>query len=303
MNVPFVKYVTSLILLGGTGTLAAFISLPSEVVVFWRVVLGCLFLVGACALTKCPLPRRVPYRTWGMLGLAGAAMAGNWLILFAAYRDIGVGLGIVLDYTGPAFVLLAAPFLFKERLTWPRVLTLGAAMAGVVCISSQALTTGVTIGGLVYAIIAALFFAAMIITNRYLRALPALWAAALQFGVASVIVGAYLAGTGQLTVQIGAANIWPVLLLGLNTGICYFLYIPAVQILPVQTVAVCGYLEPLSSVLISIVVLGQWLTPLQWLGAALILGGAVWCEWQSRRHRAPQRAGAAGASYARQGLK
>lgn len=303
MNLPFIKYVASLLLLGGTGTIAAFISLSSSEIVFWRVTLGSLFLLLVCFFTKSPWPRRLPRRTWAMLGLAGFSLAGNWLTLFAAYPEIGVGLGIVLDYTGPAIVLLAAPFLFHEALTWQRCVALVAAMAGVICISSQALTMGVTAWGLGNAIVAAVFFAGMIITNRYLYAVPSLWAATLQFCIAAVLICGYLAVTGRVSLGIGPATIWPVLLLGLNTGLCYYLYIPSVQVLPVQTVAVCGYLEPLSSVFYSLVILGQLLGPLQWAGAVLILGGAVWCEWQSRRRAAPVRERADAAAYVHQGMK
>ena len=64
----------------------------------------------------------------------------------------------------------------------------------------------------------------------------------------------------------------------LNTGIgCYF-YFSSIGNLPVQTVAICGYLEPLSAVFFSVLLLGERLLPSQILGAILILGGAVFGE-------------------------
>ena len=58
---------------------------------------------------------------------------------------------------------------------------------------------------------------------------------------------------------------------------CYF-YFSSIGRLPVQTVAVCGYLEPLSVVLFSGLFLVERLLPAQVLGAALMLGGAVFAE-------------------------
>ena len=43
-------------------------------------------------------------------------------------------------------------------------------------------------------------------------------------------------------------------------------------------VAVCGYLEPLSAVVLSALLLGEAMTAANVLGAALILGGALYSE-------------------------
>jgi drug/metabolite transporter (DMT)-like permease len=71
----------------------------------------------------------------------------------------------------------------------------------------------------------------------------------------------------------------PILILGLlNTGIgCYF-YFSSIGHLPVQTVAIFGYLEPLSAVTFSVMFLREILQPIQVLGAVLVIGGAVIAE-------------------------
>ena len=53
--------------------------------------------------------------------------------------------------------------------------------------------------------------------------------------------------------------------------------------LPVQRVAVFGYLEPLSAVVLSALVLGEAMGPVRILGAALIIGGAASCELLGKR--------------------
>ena len=45
--------------------------------------------------------------------------------------------------------------------------------------------------------------------------------------------------------------------------------------IPVQTVAVCGYLEPLSAVVFAALLLGEEMTVIQIIGAACIIGGAM----------------------------
>ena len=69
------------------------------------------------------------------------------------------------------------------------------------------------------------------------------------------------------------------LLLGLvNTGVGCYCYFSSIGDLPAQSVAICGYLEPLSAVLLSVLILHETMAPLQILGAVLIIGGAVFGE-------------------------
>ena len=79
---------------------------------------------------------------------------------------------------------------------------------------------------------------------------------------------------------------WPfVLVLGLvNTGFGIWLYFSSIGHLSVQTVAICGYLEPLSAVIFAVLFLAESLSPLQILGGVLILGGAAFGEL----YRGPQ---------------
>ncbi len=86
-------------------------------------------------------------------------------------------------------------------------------------------------------------------------------------------------------ISIPQSSILPIFILGLlNTGIgCYF-YFSSIGNLPVQSVAICGYLEPLSAVLFSVAFLKETMLPLQIVGAVLIIGGAMYGELiKSRR--------------------
>ena len=82
---------------------------------------------------------------------------------------------------------------------------------------------------------------------------------------------------------------WVLILALFNTGIAWCAYYGAVAKLPVQTVSILGYLEPLSAVIWGALVLGESMSGLQAAGALLILGGAVLSEVLpailGRRHR------------------
>ena len=64
----------------------------------------------------------------------------------------------------------------------------------------------------------------------------------------------------------------------MNTGVGMYLYFSPISKLPVQSVAICGYLEPLSAVVFSVLFLHEEMLPLYILGGILIIGGALFGE-------------------------
>ena len=89
---------------------------------------------------------------------------------------------------------------------------------------------------------------------------------------------------GDIPFSVAGSDWLPVLWLGLiNTGLGCFFYFSSIGKLPAQTVAVCGYIEPLSAVLLSTIVLNERMQPLRFLGAALIIGGALYGEIAVRK--------------------
>lgn len=119
-------------------------------------------------------------------------------------------------------------------------------------------------------------YAFMVIFNKKAKDITGLENSMLQLRVSFLTVAVYVGVRQGFIIRIPSSD-WPaILFLGLvNTGIgCYF-YFSSINLLPVQTVAICGYLEPLSAVVLSVLILGEIMQPVQLAGAVLILGGAM----------------------------
>jgi drug/metabolite transporter (DMT)-like permease len=87
-----------------------------------------------------------------------------------------------------------------------------------------------------------------------------------------------------IVIPVTSESLFPVLLLGVvNTGIGCYLYFSSIQHLPAQSVAIFGYLEPLSALIFSAAILQERLTFVQMVGAVLILGGAAFGEYFWRK--------------------
>lgn len=285
MNRYFLMYLISLTIFGSNGIFAAYVQVPSYDVALTRAVLGSISLIAVFFLTKHRLTCWQYKRDMLYLILGGIGLSTNWLFLFEAYAQIGVGLGAVFNYCAPALVILVSPLVLHEKLTAPKLISLFAALIGAVCISGQAVASGVTTWGLFCGVMAAICFAGMVIANRFITHVQGLESVMIQIVVSAVVCLSFLGWKDHFVIPLVSSDILPLFILGtINTGLNYALYFPAIQRLPVQTVAVCGYIEPLSAVFLSLIFLGEWLTPVQWIGAALIIGGAIWCEWHTRRH-------------------
>lgn len=116
----------------------------------------------------------------------------------------------------------------------------------------------------------------MVICNKKAVQITGMENATLQLTVSFLTVAVFVTAVKGIQVDATSADLPWILLLGLvNTGIgCYFFF-SSINDLPVQTVAICGYLEPLSAVVFSVLLLKESMSLAQVIGAVLIIGGAV----------------------------
>ena len=61
----------------------------------------------------------------------------------------------------------------------------------------------------------------------------------------------------------------------MHTGVAYYLYFQSLQSLSAQTAAVLSYIDPVTAIILSALVLRQPMTGQQVFGAALILGASL----------------------------
>lgn len=294
MNNGLFTYLAALLLFGSNGIIAAAIALPSSDIVLLRTFLGALSLITILATTqhhKLQAPSR-PREAAALLLLSGAALGASWIFLFRAYQTIGVGVSSLLYYCGPIIVMALSPLIFGEKLTGGKIAGFVAVACGAFLIAAQGLGGNMPIAGIVCGIASAFCYALMVIASKGAPHIEGLENSTLQvcaaFVTALVLTLITQGAPSFLSAGIAASIDWrAVAMLGVvNTGIGCLLYFSAVAKLPVQTVAVVGYLEPLSAVVFSAALLGEAITPVRLMGAALIIGGAIFCELAGKRANA-----------------
>lgn len=284
MTRAYLKYLTALLLFGSNGIVAARIALTSYEIVFTRTLIGSLLLGLLFAGLRQPVQLGRHRAHTAFLVGSGVAMGASWMFLYEAYQQIGVSVATLAYYCGPVLVMALSPWLFGEKATRGRVLGFLAVLVGMVLVNAPALAAGAAAWGLFCGVMAAVMYAFMVICNKKAAGITGLENALWQLSASFVTVAVFVAVKQGLAIHIPAGSLAPILILGLlNTGIgCYF-YFSAIGHLPVQTVALTGYLEPLSALLFSAALLSERLGALQVVGAVLILGGAAVGEVWGRR--------------------
>ena len=271
------KYVAAVLLYGTVGTFLRFVALPSEMVAFFRGLIGAVFILLAL-LIRGKRPDGAAIRRNGRwLLLSGVCLGLNWLFLFAAYVETSVAVASLCNYLAPVLVIAAAPLLLRERLDKRKLPLIFLALIGIVLVSGVLGGGGGSLKGVLLGLAAAVCFAAIVLCNRRLRDISPMDRSLVQLvlSAATLLPFVLVKSWGHWPApDLGSVLI--VLLLGaVHTGFAYCLYFSGMGSLPVQTVALLGYLEPVVSVLCSAFFLAEPLTPLGWLGAALILGAAA----------------------------
>jgi drug/metabolite transporter (DMT)-like permease len=278
----YIKYIAALLMFGMNGIVASYIALSSYEIVFTRTLIGSLLLIAFFALTRRRVHLFQNKKDTMCLIVSGVAMGTSWMFLYEAYQRIGVSIASLAYYCGPVIVMILSPLLFREQLTFPKMTGFLAVLVGMFFVNLDSLNEVNTTLGLLCGVMSAVMYAFMVIFNKKAGSIIGLENSMWQLLTSFLTVAVFVFIKQGFAIHIEHSNWIPILILGLfNTGIgCYF-YFSSIGSLPVQTVAICGYLEPLSAVVFSVIFLHESMTVAQVAGAALILGGAAFAELSS----------------------
>ena len=281
LRLSYGMYILSMLIFGTNGILVHHISLASSQIILMRTLIGGLLLT-LIVLLRGGFDRAGIRADLLPLLLGGSVLGLNWVALFEAYRQLNVSLATLIYYVGPILVLLFSPLLFREKLNSRKITSVVFVAVGLVCISGSIALRGMSMRGLLTAVVSALFYAAVIIFNKRITNTGGLQTAALELDIAFVIVLIYMMLTVGLPHPAVSDIPWIAVIGLVNTGLAYLLYFSGLQKLPAQSAALISYVDPVSALVFSALFLHETMTPVQILGAVLIIGGAVFGELKSR---------------------
>lgn len=275
-----IKYIVAVVLYGTIGMFLRQVTVPSEIVAMMRGLIGSVFILIFLRMGGKKLDTAAIRRNRFHLVLSGMLLGLNWIFLFAAYTHTTVAIASLCNYMAPIIVLLVAPFVLKEPLNKKKLPLVGVAFLGIILVSGVIGGEAGEPKGILMGLMAAFAFVGIVLSNRKMRGINAYERAVVQLAISALTILPYV-----LVKNAGSAIDWnlrSVLIIGMlglvHTGFAYCLYFSGMSRLPVPTVAILGYLEPVVSVFCSAVFLQEDMGPVGWIGAVLIIGAAALSE-------------------------
>jgi drug/metabolite transporter (DMT)-like permease len=238
------------------------------------VVFGIVFVISTpFALREHPGTRR-PLAAWALLGLSGVLDALNALFFFWAMQTTTLAVAVLTHYLAPILVAFLAPWLAKERVTRRTFTAVAIAVTGLFVLLEPWRDGSGGIGrGAALGLTSALFFAASLLTLKRVGR---------HFGPAEVLAWhmptalvtlAFFLPSHPLAIAKEAYGWLFVGALGPGAlaGILFFRGLARVE---ASRASVLMLLEPLTAVLVGVLVWKEVPRPLSALGAVLVLFGA-----------------------------
>jgi len=273
---------------GTIGIFVKYISLPSGVIALSRGCIGAVFLLLLMLCTRKGISKEAIRRNLLLLCVSGGCIGLNWVLLFESYNYTTVATATLCYYMAPLFVVIASPFVLKERLTVKKSVCIAVALLGMVFVSGV-LETGIPsftdMRGILLGLGAAILYATVILLNTKIKEISAYDKTVVQLASAAAVMIPYclIAESGS-PLAFTPTTVILLLVVGIvHTGISYALYFGAMHSIPAQTTAIFSYTDPIIAVILSATLLKEPFTVYSAIGAVLVLGAALVSELPERK--------------------
>jgi len=283
--------------LGIFGKIALREGMPLTSLLATRFTLGAALLWAAvftspllrAALTNCR-GRRAGLFLWGFAGFAGQSS-----LFFGALRFLPASLAEVLLYTCPAFLAIIVWARTGRRPAWPVVAAIALALGGTWLAAAPSGDTHQPVAGLALAVAAGLWYAGFLLAlDKVTPGVPAVLSTAIVIsGAAAAFTLSVPLGGGYVLPPTGAA--WGAVM-GLVAGptiLGFVLFVVGLRRVGPQVAAILSTFEPVGTIVLAMILLGERLSPAQWSGAGLVLGAAFVLAASQGGAVAPARSGGA----------
>jgi drug/metabolite transporter (DMT)-like permease len=283
----FVAVLVATALWGTSGVFIKFIVASSGATAlalsFWRNLFSFVLLLGGLAVLR-PVLLNVQRRDLPWLATLGGIMGMLTVVWTIAVLLNGVAITTVQLAATPAIVAVVAWLIWRESLTWNKILAIVLTFAGTVLVTGLGAVSDaqVTLPGLLIGFSTPCAYAAWNLVGKDCSALTTL---TYTFGFAALVLLPFQFFTPQPWPVAPVAWLWFAGLVGLATAIPFPVYFFALGQLPASIASILAMTEiPFVSVY-AYFLLGERMSSDQVLGAVLVVAGVSLLSWRRRSNQ------------------
>lgn len=281
---PKTKIIIAMVMWGTIGVFVRGIKLNSLEIAFFRAFLGAGFLILISLINKEKTNKEALKKNLHILILLGIALGVNWIMLFQAMKYTTISNATLSYYFAPILIVVFSFILLKEKISVKNIIYLLIAILGLFLIlkssGSESINNYNHAKGILYGLAGAVFYAIIVILNKYIKDLSGFQSTLIQLSVAAVVLMPIVLRNGVSNFKAMDTTNWILMLiLGIvHTGIAYLLYFSSIRDVEGQSIAILSYLDPIVAILMSFLILGESMNLVQAVGALLILSTAYMSE-------------------------
>lgn len=239
---------------------------------FLRFAVGSLFMFPFMMIKKLPLPSTKEIISFLLLGAVG--YVSQALCYFLAIEYASSGVAALLFYTHPALVMVFSALLFKEKITKVKLISLILALSGAFIIVGAEFNGNPK--GIALALAASVIYTFYILINsKIVRKGMGVQSSAFIMLGAAVVYGIITMFTGFTVPSNGTGCLAIVLLALVSTVLSFWALLTGMQSTGPSKATLISTLQPVVTVLMSVLVLSEPMTVNVVLGGCLVVAGLV----------------------------
>ncbi len=227
--------------------------------------------------------------------LGGIGNAFTTLLLFISFALIDVGVATTIHFIYPVFVTIGCVLFYKESLGLQKVIALLISTAGIACFffgvdMSQGFSGDMFLG-LVLALVSGVTYAFYIVymDKSGMKNQPVFKITFYVALVSTVAMGIYGTITGELTLSTLTPKAW--ILSAIFSLLCTVVALSLLQVgiklIGASTAAILTTLEPITSIIFGVILLGESMTMIKVVACALIMLGVVVLSLAKEKNKTP----------------
>lgn len=257
------------ILISTSGVLGKFIDLPTPVIIWWRCILGALFLFAFCRYKKLSITinskRDIP-----TILLSALFLGAHWVTYFYALKLSNVALGMLSLFTFPVITALLEPFFIKSKLNIIHVVLSIIVLIGIYILAPDFNFENSHVKGILFGLFSALCYALRnLILKRHVQHYNGTVLMLHQIIILSIVLFpfVFILGTSNITTQYP----YVITLALITTAIGHSLFIGSLKYFSVSTASIIGSAQPVFGIIIAYFFLNEIPNTNTFIGGALIL--------------------------------
>ena len=258
-----------------------------------RMTVGA-FTFALFLLIRSPKSLRVSARDLPLLFVMGALSTFAMSALyFLSIEKTTSAVAAVLLYTSPIFILLASVVLFREKLSARKLLSLVLVVGGCVFVSGifNGGAGGFHLGGSIAGILSGIFYASYSILGTFaLRRNSSSTVTVYSFFFAAIAAWLFADIPDFVSTVSSLPNIGTAILIMLGLGVVtatlpFSLYTYGLSNMEAGRAGILACIEPMTATLISVLILQEPCSLLQWLGIVMILSAVILLQVSSEHQK------------------